>query len=195
MVHLQRNGLLRVPGDRYLGHRADPLRIARRGFYIKGKNELKKLHPSFLFQPAIGAGPGQYPFVDTLCLSTDRYRNLESARPGASLVYTAEGGVHKSSRVLIKDQNPDTKRNKALKRSAAAGAPHVQVWFGVPPRSRGSVHGPHRGCSTYTYYGLYKISDWQENIDAATGFRYYTVQLRRKADEENTLWFDHEIVF
>ena len=193
MVQLPRNCANRIRGDPHLDRELPFFRLVRRGDRIKGKRNLMKLHDSFQYQPAIGMDRDKK-YVDTLCLSKDRYRNLESTRHGASLTYTAEGGVDKSSRLLTKDQNPETTRNRALRRSASPHAPYVQLWFGVPPESRSAVHGPHRGCNTYTYCGLYKISQWTQRTDARTGFRYYTVHLQRKADTENARWHDREIV-
>ena len=190
MAQYPSNSVLRQPGDPHLGHHVRYLRVVRRGNRVIGKKRLQRLHKSFRFQPAIGVN--QDGFVGTLCLSENRYKDLESSRPAASLVYTAEGGVHKSSRRLIKDQNPDTRRNRALRRSAQDPAsPYAQLWFGVPPRS---TNGPDRGCNTYTYCGLYKVSNWTRNVDRATGFEYFTVDLRRKQDAENSLWVDRLIV-
>ena len=147
------------------------------------------LHPSFRYQPGIGVSDDGL-VVDTLCLSSDRYKDLEASVPGVSLRYTAEGCVNKTTRRLVKDQRPDTRRNLALQRSARLSAPHVQLWFGVPPKDK---TGPTRGANVYTYYGLYKVSNWTQRVDSLTGYKYYTVDLDRKADDENRFWLDHVI--
>ena len=183
-----RNWVRRRPGDFYLGHADDARRKVQRGFQIRGKRALMTLHPSFQYQPGIGLSPGGV-FVDTLCLSWERYKDLEASVPGETLRYTAEGGMSMTTRRLKKHQKLNTRRNLALWRSARRHR-YVQLWFGVPPTDK---TGPSRGANVYTYYGLYKVSNWTQRVDPLTGYRYYTVDLDRKDDDENRVWLHHVI--
>jgi len=180
-----RDAVRRVPGDRYLGHRADGLRIARPGFRVRGKRNLMKLHSSFNFQPGIGVGADG--FVATICKAEGRYVDIDDvgAAGGCRVIkYGAEGGMNDGGTEQIKDQNPERSSNRALRRSAQPGAPLVQVWRGFRQRRAGG--------SMYVYMGLYRVSNWRERT-RTSGLRYFKVRLTRRACD-NGNWKRYEVV-
>jgi hypothetical protein len=173
----------RIPTDRYYSHNVAGLRLLRPGTQVIGKKNLRKVRPSFCYQQAIGIakGPsGEYE-VDTLVLSDDRYPYYDTivgtgSPPARIENYAAEGGMNSGSTELVRDQNPDTPRNKALRRFSLSQTEMATVWVGKKWLRTGR--------KKYTLLGLYTGDGmWQENRCNRTSFKYWTIGLRRAPDQ------------
>ena len=183
----------RILTDRYYSHAVDGLRILRPGTVFQGKTNGKKVRGSFRFQPAIGiekTRDGQN-HVDTLVISEDRYQLYESAVTTGSvpqyIKYAAEGGMNSGSTKLVRDQNPRSTRNEALRQfSEATTSQLATVWVGKTwLRS---------GMKKYMLLGLYSgDGTWEEHRCPVSSCKYWTIGLIRSPHQ--FAWRHHTINF
>jgi hypothetical protein len=154
-------------------------------FKGRGSGQAKKIRKSFGRIHGIGTvpGPDGRPVIDTLVISRGKYIDmdemnsaLESGNPPSRVVYAAEGGMNAGATRIVRNQNPNTTRNRALREfamSARGSDPQTASLFYAKKQRRS-------GKKTNILLGLYKSDGtWEEREDDATKCKYNITVLTR----------------
>ena len=171
-------------------HNVPSLRVMCPGTFFKGRGsgEANKIRKSFGRIPGIGTAKGSdgSDVVDTLVISGGKYINmdqmnsmLESGNPPSSVVYAAEGGMNAGATKIVRNQNPNTKRNRALRAfamSARGSDPQTTtLWYAKYVKKQRRSRK-----KTNILLGLYKSDGtWEEREDDVTKCKYNITVLTR----------------
>lgn len=168
-------------------HNSPSSRVMYPGTHFKGRRsgQAKKIRKSLGRIHGIGTvpGPDGRPKIDTLVISRGKYVNmdeidssLESGNPPSRVVYAAEGGMNAGATRIVRNQNPNTTRNRALRAFAmsATGSDPQTTTLWYAKKQRGSRK------KTNILLGLYKSDGtWEEREDDVTKCKYYITVLTR----------------